>query len=274
MPYTIEGLEKSRKTGFRPRNIFGALLKEFLDLSDNLQILDAGCGTGFFTRIIAEQCKADVTGMDINEELLKGARRIAEQERLNIKFVKGDITDIPYENEVFDVVICDIMLECFEDITIPIREMKRVCKEGGIVTAIEPFYQSGFEYYPGMTADMRDLIIKYSRADRAFGLGPMLPEYFKEVGLKDIDMVSWLWGRIGYKFLEFETIEERLYDMQDNLERIKRFLPKSKSFNSSEKKRIIHFYEGRLKYFRENPDEMENDMSIKGLPVFIVRGVK
>ena len=94
------------------------------------------------------------------------------------------------------------------------------------------------------------------------------------MGLKDIDMVSWFWGRIGYKFLEFETIEERLYDMQDNLERIKRFLPRSKSFNSSEKKRIIHSYEGRLKYFRENPDEMANDMSIRGLPVFIVRGFK
>lgn len=272
MAYSIEGLERSRGTGFRPKNIFGLLLKEFLELKDNLKILDLGCGTGFFTRIIAEQCNSEIIGIDINKDLLSGAIKISKENSLNIKYEVGDITDIHYKDQTFDIVMCDIMLECFEDTTIPLKEMKRVCKTGGIVVAIEPFYQSNIEYYPNIDNDTRDLILKYSRADRAFGVGPALPHYFKTVGLKNIDLVSWFWGRIGYKTLEVETIQEKLKNMEENLERIKMYTPKSKQLTPEEQYKVIDFYESRLEYFKNNPEELYKDMSITGLPVFIVKG--
>lgn len=274
MAYTVEGLEKSRKQRFKPKNIFDLVLKEFIGLSDSMKILDLGCGTGFFTRIIAEQCKADITGMDISDELLEGAKRLAEEKQLNIKFEKGDITGIPYDDGTFDIVLCDIMLECFKDASVPIREMKRVCKAGGTVAAIEPCYQAGVEYYPGIDKEMRDLLMKFSRADRSFGLGPMLPHYFHQIGLNEIDMVSWFWGKIGYKDLEEESAEEILNDMQDNIDRIKQLIPRSKSLLQEEQFNIINFYEQRLKYLKQNPEELKNDMSIRGIPVFIVKGIK
>lgn len=36
----------------------------------------------------------------------------------------------------------------------------------------------------------------------------------------------------------------------------------------------MDFYEQRLNRFKENPNELEEDMSVKGLPVFIVKGYK
>jgi ubiquinone/menaquinone biosynthesis C-methylase UbiE len=68
MPYSIEGLENIRRSGFRPKEIFGTLLREFLGLSPQHKILDLGCGTGFFTRIVAEQPKAEIIGIDINKD--------------------------------------------------------------------------------------------------------------------------------------------------------------------------------------------------------------
>jgi ubiquinone/menaquinone biosynthesis C-methylase UbiE len=274
MAYSIEGLENSRATGFRPKNIFGLLLKEFLGLRDNLKILDLGCGTGFFTRILAEQCNSEIIGMDINEDLLKGARKIAKENLLEIKYETGDITDIQYEDNTFDIVMCDIMLECFKDISIPLMEMKRVCKTRGIVAAIEPFYQSSIEYYPDTDNTMRDLILKHARVDRSFGLGPMLPHFFKTVDLMNIDLIGWFWGRIENKTLEIESVQRKLKDMEDNLEKIKMYAPKSKQLTVEEQRKVIGFFQNRLEFFKREPEALFEDMSVKGLPVLIVKGYK
>lgn len=71
--------------------------------------------------------------------------------------------------------------------------LKRVCKTGGKVAEIEPFYQSNCAYYPGVDDETRNLLLKFSRAGRAFGVGPMLPGLFNDVGLADIDLISWFW---------------------------------------------------------------------------------
>lgn len=274
MAYTVDGLESSRNSGFRPRGTFGILLKDFLGLFEEQKILDLGCGTGFFTRILAEQSGADITGVDINETLLAGAKDIAAEQNLNIRYEIGDITDLRFDDNSFDIVMCDIMLECFRDITIPLQEMVRVCKPGGLVVAIEPFYQSGFEYYPEVDISTRDLLLKFSRADRAFGVGPRLPQLFNEVSLTDIDMIGWFWGKIGYKTLDYETVEEKLLFMKENLITIKKHVPLSKCLNTDEQKAVINFYEERLKRFSHDPSALKTDMSVSGLPVFIVKGFK
>lgn len=274
MAYSVQGLEKSRTLGFRPRNIFGMVLKEFLNLSNGLKIVDLGCGTGFFTRIIAEQVNADVTGIDINENLLDGAVKIADEQNLEIKYETGNITDIKYPDNTFDVVMCDIMLECFKDISVPLKEMKRVCKTGGIVAAIEPFYQGNCEYYPEMDNEMKNLNLRYSRADSNFGVGPMLPNLFNEAGLSDIDLVSWLWGRIGYKTLDYITIDERIKGLEKEFSSIKNNIRDRNQLTAVEKDKIISFYEARLNSFKQNPLKLKHDMSVLGLPVFIVKGTK
>lgn len=274
MAYSVEGLEKSRTLGFRPRNIFGMVIKEFLNLSDGLKILDLGCGTGFFTRIIAEQVSADITGIDINKTLLDGAIEIAGKQNLNIKYEIGDITDIKYPDNTFDIVMCDIMLECFHDISIPLREMKRVCKAGGTVAAIEPFYQGSCEYYPEMDSETRDLNLKFIRSRSGSGVGPMLPSLFNEVGLSDIDLISWFWGRIGYKTLDYISTDKKIEGMSKGLESLKSHIADSGQLNKHEQDKIIEFHETRLDNFKKNPSDLKKDMSVNGLPVFIVKGIK
>ncbi|WP_410506205.1 class I SAM-dependent methyltransferase [Haloimpatiens sp. FM7315] len=274
MGYTVETLEKSRAKGFRPKKIFGLLLREFLGLKDNFKILDLGCGTGFFTRIIAKETNAEITGIDINQELLKGANKISKENSLNIKYEIGDITNIQYKDNTFDIVICDIMLECFNDISIPLREMKRVCKTGGKVVCIEPFYQSSIEYYEYTDKSTRNLILKLARDGRDFGLGPMLPHFLNEVGLKSIDMISWFWGGIEYKTLDLISIDDKLNDMRLNFNRIKKQISQVKDLSEEEGNKVITFFQTRLNYFEKNPKKLYEDMSVMGLPVFIVKGLK
>ena len=93
-------------------------------------ILDAGCGTGNFSIKLAQKgCM--VTGIDISEEMLKKARCKAKNENLKIDFYKQNITDINFDNNVFDGVVSMATVEFVPDLDKAYQEMKRVTKPGG-----------------------------------------------------------------------------------------------------------------------------------------------
>jgi len=67
--------------------------------------LDLGCGTGKQTVPLA-QAGCDVTAVDASEQMLEVARQRAAEERLKIRFVRGDAHALQFENREFDVAIC------------------------------------------------------------------------------------------------------------------------------------------------------------------------
>ena len=78
-------------------------LAEILELGGSGKILDLCCGVGRHALYLAEE-GYEVVGLDLCETYLKEARRKTKQHGLNVKFVKSDMRNIPYENE-FDGVI-------------------------------------------------------------------------------------------------------------------------------------------------------------------------
>lgn len=73
------------------------------------KILDAGCGAGFMARIYARN-GAEVVGIDREESMLSQAIKEEKKENLGIKFVQGDIADLPFKEEQFDAVSCVAVL--------------------------------------------------------------------------------------------------------------------------------------------------------------------
>ena len=197
MGYTVEHLEKSRAAGFQPLPVLRAVLGELLGLKgESAALLDCGCGTGFFTRQYARLPGVTATGLDMDETLLAAARDIAAGEGLDIRFVQGDITALPYPEASFDAAVCDILLEIFPDKTAPIGELCRVCRPGGRVLCMEPNYRSAVYYDPRLTSGDNRLWIDWMQAGRAFGAGVELPEAMARCGLEDIQIVPWLWGGV------------------------------------------------------------------------------
>lgn len=195
MAYTAEHLENSRAEGFGPLPVLRAALAAMLELKAGpVRLLDCGCGTGFFTRQYARLPGVTAVGLDMDETLLSAARGLAEKEGLSIAFVQGDITELPYPDNSFDVAASDILLEIFPDKTVPIRELVRVCRPGGRVLCMEPNYLSAVYYDPRLTAEDNRLWIRYNQAGRAFGAGVELPDAMRRSGLEDLQVVPWLWG--------------------------------------------------------------------------------
>lgn len=198
MAYSVEFLESSRAAGFGPLPVLRAVLGALLELDGRpVRLLDCGCGTGFFTRQYARLPGVTATGLDLDEGLLSAARTLADREGLDIQFLAGDITHLPFPEDSFDLVASDILLEIFPDKTVPIGELFRVCRPGGRVLCMEPNYLSAVRYDPRLSLEDNRLRTRLDGLGRSFGAGVELPEAMRRVGLKDIQLVPWLWGGVS-----------------------------------------------------------------------------
>jgi ubiquinone/menaquinone biosynthesis C-methylase UbiE len=99
------------------------------------QVLDVGCGTGYFTRLLAEAVApcGTAVGVDPSPEVIVRARRSTGL--TNCTFVEGIAEALDAEDQSYDVVVSSLMLHHLPETLRPqaIREMSRVLRPGGRV---------------------------------------------------------------------------------------------------------------------------------------------
>ena len=105
---------------------------DFLKLNQSIQLLDVGCGSGLFSNLASEK-GANVTGIDASENLITEAKK----RNTSVKFLTGEIEELPFENESFDVVTGFNSFQYAANIQNALVEAKRVLKnKGKLVTMI------------------------------------------------------------------------------------------------------------------------------------------
>jgi SAM-dependent methyltransferase len=110
-----------------------ARLVRFANVRPGQKVLDVGCGTGVVA-ITARRAGAVVTGVDLTPELLAVAKENAAIGEVDdIGWKEGDVENLPFRDEEFDVVLSQ-----FAHIFAPrperaIHEMLRVLKRGGVI---------------------------------------------------------------------------------------------------------------------------------------------
>ncbi|HEX4218534.1 MAG TPA: methyltransferase domain-containing protein, partial [Acidimicrobiales bacterium] len=105
-------------------------------------LLDVGCGPGTITIDLAKRvAPGPVVGIDASAPVLeKAARRAEEEACTNVTFRVGDVTHLELEDGSFDVVHAHQVLQHLPDPVAALREMRRVCRPGGIVAARDADY--------------------------------------------------------------------------------------------------------------------------------------
>jgi ubiquinone/menaquinone biosynthesis C-methylase UbiE len=114
-------------------------------LVDGQRVLDVGCANGFAAIAQAKRNKINLTGIDFSKEMIKYSLQNKKiQNAENVSFFEGDITNIEFEDNSFDIVYTTrvlINLQNWELQKKGIRECLRVTKQGGKVILLEAFYE-------------------------------------------------------------------------------------------------------------------------------------
>ncbi len=106
-------------------------LAEALDIVPDERVLDVACGSGNGAIAAARRTWGGVVGADFVPALLERGRERAAAERLEVDFVEGDATDLPFGDGDFDVVMSIFGAMFPADQEKAAAELLRVCKSGG-----------------------------------------------------------------------------------------------------------------------------------------------
>jgi SAM-dependent methyltransferase len=101
-----------------------------VEIESGEEVLDLATGTGELAARAARR-GAVVTAIDISEPMLEKARRLAEEQRLDIRFDLGDVEYLPYEDASFDVVVSNFGAIFAPDHANVAAELARVTRRGG-----------------------------------------------------------------------------------------------------------------------------------------------
>lgn len=112
------------------------------------QVLECACGTGLLTQYIYPICRS-IVATDYSAAMLKQVNRKCSNAQ-NLQLERCDITQLPYPDHSFDVVIAGNVLHLLSDPIKALRELERVCRPGGkiiIPTYVQAEQKKGITKY-------------------------------------------------------------------------------------------------------------------------------
>ncbi len=185
-------------------------------LTAGTSVLDVGCGPGSITCDFAELVgPAKVVGLDRSAEIVAQAASLAAERGVeNVEFVTGNIYDLDFEDETFDLVHAHQVLQHLTDPVAALREMRRVAKPGAIVAVRDADFH-GMSWYPEVR-ELDDWMELYQKIARRNGAEPdagrRLVSWAQQAGFTDVAPSSsnWLYATAQQRRWQSRVWSERV----------------------------------------------------------------
>ena len=120
------------------------ILLDYLELADGADVLDCGCGMGFYLMAMQRLRAVRLTGLDMDPDRLRYAHEVGVRATL----VQGDGEALPFADGSFDRVLMSEVLEHVPDDGAALREAHRVLRPGGILAISVPHARYPFWWDP------------------------------------------------------------------------------------------------------------------------------
>ncbi len=119
--------------------------------SECLRYLDVGCGNGFITELVAPSFD-EVVGIDMEEERLEDFRAHVNG-KPNFQILLMSAARVEFPSEFFPFITAFEVLEHVPDLDTSVREMVRVCRQGGVIVVSVPQVWFPFENHGAQIGD-------------------------------------------------------------------------------------------------------------------------
>ncbi len=273
---------------------FVPLIRNWCGVRDGASILDVGCGSGFFSRVlISGEENVKVTGLDLDEGLIEYAQN-ETRDNPDISFVQGNALSLPFEDGSFDAVTSHTFLTSVSDPDKAVDEMLRVLKPGGVLSCVVAmnFLSSVASqgYYPKECTWLKEFQLLYNKLWRAYEIvDPALsyarglsacetPHLFVRHGL--IEICAYPIGKLFSFSNAARTLDDRLKWLslyqrseEERLDACMK-LPKMTDFFSTEDAlRYKELLKKKCDYLRENAGE-NSIWEWDGGANMLIRGIK
>lgn len=267
---------------------FLPLLYKDLGIRPGIRAVDVGCGTGFFTRLIAGGMKGHghVIGLDIDAKLLNHALLLSAGQGFGLlEFKKGDVYTIPLPDRFTDLTVAHMVLHWLKEPVRAVREMRRVTKTGGTVSAIGV---DGDVWYDPDNPRLNELD---ERFDSAFVQGAMdldgydltiarkLPTILEQAGLREIHASCYATlDLVGDSRRSRRERQDRWKESLNATRRSRRSRVRSKRYalaGGMPAREFDERFELRLRKLRKyalDPDAARSDMSLTASLIIVASG--
>ncbi len=161
----------------------------------NLSVLDAGCGNGYLTRLLAKR-GAKVVGVDYSQTFVDYCEQIEAQMHLGCEFYKTSLTDLKnFPAQTFDLVVSNIVMVDVLDYKEAFKEISRVLKKTGrfVWSNVHPVF--------GRTAGAVDIRLPRDSPRNEARYLKMIDRYFDSGG----ELLDWM-SKPTWQFMR--TLEE------------------------------------------------------------------
>ena len=165
-------------------------------LRAGVDLLDVGCGPGTITVDLAQRvAPGRVVGIDASSDAIGAATSAAADTGVSVDLSVGDVYALAHDDHSFDVVHAHQVLQHLGEPVRALREMRRVCRPGGVVAARDSVYRA-FTWYPRVGGLDRWLEVYCAVAQANGGepdAGSHLRAWCLEAGFSSVEASATAW---------------------------------------------------------------------------------
>lgn len=189
-----------------------ALIWQGLNLGDNANVMDLGCGPGFISMQLAKFLPfGKVLGVDVSQKLIDYAEKEREKQGIkNLRFTQNDIYELDLLEKTFDLIYSRFV---FQHLTCPVEALKSASlalTSGGLICIVD-IDDSNISMFPDHSA-YNSFIRRSGDGQSKKGgdreIGEKLTHFFREAGMENINeqIITISSSEIGMKtFLDITT---------------------------------------------------------------------
>jgi SAM-dependent methyltransferase len=158
-------------------------------LAPGMRALDAGCGPGVITSVMAEVVgrQGSVLGVDLNPQRLEEARAHCAP-LPQCSFLQGNIRKLELASDTFDYVWCQFVLEYLRDPEVALAELIRVTRQGGrvVVSEVDDLGMLNWPFPLELEEGCRKFVAAIGAAGFDLRMGRKVFHLYRRAGLEQI----------------------------------------------------------------------------------------